>query len=154
METYDLEKIKSTTAKNVLKPPFHTAGPMSRRVTRARSEWKEYKKSQPAIQVRELLFCNKTNNYITEGSTQESVTKQLNFSTSSENLYKSELRQGLTHPRASYRHKHVSYVRSIIHRQTNRQHKEHGGHYIDCQVPEIHCPHDVNLLRYSKCTDR
>ena len=80
--------------------------------------------------------------------------KQLNFSTSSENLYKSELRQGLTHPRASYRHKHVAYVRCIIHRQTNRQHKEHGGHYIDCQVPEIHCPHDVNLLRYNKFTDR
>ena len=80
--------------------------------------------------------------------------KQLNFSTSSENLYNSELIQGLTHPRASYRHKHVAYVRCIIHRQTNRQHKEHGGHYIDCQVPEIHCPHDVNLLRYNKCTDR
>ena len=41
----------------------------------------------------------------------------------------------------------------VIHRQTNRQHKEHGGHYIDCQIPEIHCPHDVNLVMCNKCID-
>ena len=41
----------------------------------------------------------------------------------------------------------------VIHRQTNRQHEEHGGHYIDCQIPEIHCPHDVNLFMCNKCTD-
>ena len=37
LKTYELENASSTMAKNVLKPPFHTAGPISRKVARARS---------------------------------------------------------------------------------------------------------------------
>ena len=37
LKTYEFEKARSTTAKNVLNPPFHTAGPISRMVARARS---------------------------------------------------------------------------------------------------------------------
>ena len=38
LKTYELENASSTMAKNVLKPPFHTAGPISRKVARARSK--------------------------------------------------------------------------------------------------------------------
>ena len=38
LKTYELENANSTMAKNVLKPPFHTAGPISRKVARARSK--------------------------------------------------------------------------------------------------------------------
>ena len=37
LNTYELENAKRNTAKNVLKPPFHTAGPISLKVARARS---------------------------------------------------------------------------------------------------------------------
>ena len=40
LKTYELENASSTMAKNVLKPPFHTAGPISRKVARARSKKK------------------------------------------------------------------------------------------------------------------
>ena len=38
LEGYDSENASSAMAKNVLKPPFHTAGPISRKVARARSK--------------------------------------------------------------------------------------------------------------------
>ena len=47
----------------------------------------------------------------------------------------------------------MSDVRGVIHRQTNRQHKEHGGDDVDCQTPEMYGPHDVNLLMDDKLTE-
>lgn len=81
------------------------------------------------------------------------IEKTATFSTPQKCLLKPEQRHWLTPSRAGYCHEHVSNVRGVIHRQTNRQHKEHGGDDVDCQTPEMYGPHDVNLLMDNKLTE-